>query len=149
MLDDCVGGGAQQMSAEESIVREAEREGFCLDDIRDKVGAVMDTSRQENLRNEFRNRRITKTVLDKRGDCDVLIGGSSDLVLIFDCHTGNIKFFVKADMARQDGKLHYVVKEQDYLRRWPALPSNKYQTERAHMSRKLTVLANVVRLYLG
>jgi len=143
------GGGARSMPTEDQLADEAEQAGFSLTHIQDAVGEVFDKRRQRSLRDPDRNLKLTKVVLDKRGNNrEELICESDDYVLQFDCQQQQlVNWYIK------DGKRYrergYVIDQEDCLMRWPNVPADHYLKEQRQAHRSLQILAAVVRVYLG
>jgi hypothetical protein len=143
------GGGAQPLSGEDKLVRDAEAAGFSLLDIRDAVSKVFDKRRQQCLRDPDRNMRLTKVVLDKRGNNrEELICESDDFVLQFDCQQRYLVSWYLKDGKRWQER-GYTLDLEDCLHRWPALTDDHYQQEQRLALKLVHTLAAVVRVYLG
>lgn len=127
--------------------RLAEEAGYSFESIRDHVGSVTNKTHQRLLRDKGRNKTITKTVVDKRGGKEVLIGESDDFVLYTDCASDDRGWFVK----RHTLIPNMPERELDFyncLRNWNPVTDARYDPYFRDMQRNLVTATTLVRLLL-
>ena len=63
--------------------RKAREEGFCIENVKEQVGCVMDRLDQRWLRDRNRNKSFVKIVVDTRNDGEILIAESEDFIFLY------------------------------------------------------------------
>ena len=128
----------------ENMVKEI---GFTVDEVKTHVGSVTDKCQQKQLRDTTRNKKIKKTVYDRRRGQRALYCESDDLVVYYDIVSEEFGWFIK--IAREQCLSEEEKEILSCLRNWEAITDSSFAESCADVEIYLETVAKLVRVLLG